>query len=263
MENTSVSLNPNLAKRFLQIFRDGNAGGVPSDRQPTTSTTVSFDAFNGYFAEWLTHNSGAPFNDDGVANITDYTWDHLTSAADLVATSAQIAEAVRNYYNSSVSAVAAAHFSGLPIGSSAYFPSSTGFYNISHVHESPAWVPITTVTFHNLPAVWPLPSLDDVNGTIGRGRLLSHQARYKVEKQEVDIGGPDLHYFVPVLVVTEVVSKGETIDLYDFNHMVGGAAQDAAILQIGFGKGSYGADRNRGKIYRNRIEFEKTHASLP
>lgn len=246
------------AKRFLQIFRQGDTAGVPSDKLPTSSATVSFDAFNGYLSEWLTHNSGAPFDDEGVANITDYTWGPLTSAADLVATSPQIEEPVRDYYNSSVASLATAHFASLPVGSSAYFP-STGFYSIPHTHESPAWVPVSTLIFDS----WLPNQGDDVNGTIGRGRLLSHQARYKVEKQENNIGTTANPFYVVELVVVEVLSQGEVIDLYDFNHMVGGAAQDAAILQIGFGKGAYGTARDRGKIYRNRIEFEKTHTSLP
>jgi hypothetical protein len=104
---------------------------------------------------------------------------------------------------------------------------------------------------------------DDVNGTIGRGRLLSHKARYRVEKVSVNEGAPDAPYYVDRIIVTRVVSQGVVIDLYDFNHMVGGAAQDAAILQIGFGKGAYGGARDRGKIYRNRIEFDKIHTSLP
>ncbi len=248
------------AKQFLRIFRQGDTAGVPSDKLPTSSVTVSFDAFNGYFAEWLTHNSGAPFSDEGVASITDYTWGPLTSTANMVATSPQIEEPVRNYYNSSVAGLAAAHFASLPVGSPpAYFPSETGLYDIPHTHESPAWVPVTTITFDS----WLPNQGDDVNGTIGRGRLLNHKARYRVEKLLVNEGPPDAPYYVERLVVTQVISQGVAIDLYDFNHMVGGAAQDAAILQIGFGKGAYGGARDRGKIYRNRIEFNKTHASLP
>jgi hypothetical protein len=250
------------AKRFLQIFRDGNFGGsgFPDDKKPTSTTTLSFNAFDGYLSEWLTHNSGAPFNDEGVAYITDYTWNFTTSAADLVATSPQIEEPIRNHYNSSVASLASAHFASLPAGSPpAYFPSETGFYDIPHTHESPAWVPVTTVTFDS----WLPNQGDDVNGTIGRGRLLSHKARYRVEKVSVNEGAPDAPYYVDRIIVTRVVSQGVVIDLYDFNHMVGGAAQDAAILQIGFGKGAYGGARDRGKIYRNRIEFDKIHTSLP
>ena len=122
---------------------------------------------------------------------------------------------------------------------------------MTHTSESPEWVTPYTETFDT----WLQNLIDDVNGTIGRGRLLFHKARYKVEKQETLFGS--------TLVVTEVRSWGEVSDLYDFNHDVGGAAQNAAILQIGYGNGSYGATRNRGKIFRDRIEFNKLYTELP
>ncbi len=250
------------AKRFLQLFRDGSvSASFPQDKRPTSSTTVPFDAFNGYFAEWLTHNSGAQFDDVGTVAITEYTWGPLTSAADLIATSPQIEDPLRAFYSSTVSPLATSYFVSLPVGSSAYFPANPeDFYDIPHTQESPAWVPATTVTFDSL-----LPNIiDDVNGTIGRGRILSHQARYRVEKRLVDRSAPEgPPLLVEELVVTEVFSQGTVIDLYDFNHLTGGAGQDAAILQIGFGKGAYGGERNRGKIYRDRIEFRNTYTGLP
>jgi hypothetical protein len=65
------------------------------------------------------------------------------------------------------------------------------------------------------------------------------------------------------LVVTSVETIGEVTDLYDFNHDAGGHSQDAAILQIGYGNGSYGPSRNRGKIFIDRIEFNKLYTELP
>ena len=44
-----------------------------------------------------------------------------------------------------------------------------------------------------------------------------------------------------VLSVEETQVWGELQDLYDFNHDSVGAAQNAAILQIGHGNGSQGA----------------------
>ena len=122
-----------------------------------------------------------------------------------------------------------------------------------HTSESPSWVAPGTPTIELDSWLW--DKIDDVNGTVGRGRLLSHMVRYKVKKQAT--------LFSSKLVVTEVQSWGEVSDLYDFNHDVGGAAQDAAILQIGYGNGSYGSSRNRGKIFRDRIEFNKLYTELP
>ena len=235
------------AKRLLQIFRDGNASGVPPDKQPTSSSSVSFNAFTGYFAEWLTHNSGAPFDDSGNAVLTEYTWNKDTSFADLVATAPQVEDPITAYYNQTVYPIVTNHFASLPVGSEADFPSATTFFDVTHISESPSWVAPYTVTFDT----WFPNLIDDVNGTIGRGRLPSQQVRYHIVKQT---GG---------LVVTSIESIGEVIDLYDFNHDVGGAAQDAAILQAGYGNGSYGSSHNRGKIFRDRIQFDKFYTELP
>jgi len=243
------------ARALLKIFRDGNAAGVPTEKQPTDSDTSSFNAFTGYFAEWLTHNSGAPFDDSGNATLTEYYWGEFTSLADLVATAPQIEDPISAFYNATVYSVVTNYFAGLPVGSTATFPSANpeDGYSVTHVSESPAWVAPGTPTIELNSWLW--DKVDDVNGTVGRGRLLSHKVRYKVEKQETLFGSE--------LVVTEIRSWGEVSDLYDFNHDVGGAAQDAAILQIGYGNGSYGSPRNRGMIFRDRIEFNKPYTELP
>ena len=66
-----------------------------------------------------------------------------------------------------------------------------------------------------------------------------------------------------VLSVEETQVCGELQDLYDFNHDSGGAAQNAAILQIGHGNGSQGAARASGVIYRTKVFFNKTYEGLP
>ena len=183
--------------------------------------------------------------------MTEYFWNENTSLADLVAAAPQVEDEATTFYNQTIYQIVTNYFDGLPVGTTNYFPSSVGWYDVTHTSESPAWVTPYTETFD----AWLLNLIDDVNGTIGRGRLLFHKARYKVEKQETLFGSE--------LVVTEVRSWGEVSDLYDFNHDVGGAAQDAAILQIGYGNGSYGSTRDRGKIFRDRIEFNKLYTELP
>jgi len=268
-EGFATSLVLPHAKRFLQIFRDGSASSVPTDKQPTSSPPISFDAFNGYFDEWLTHNAGAHFDDNGVAQISEYTWNSATDTGAMVATSDQIENAVRDYYLNTVNSTVNTYFADKPVGTIASFPpTDQPLYDVPHPSESPSWVPPSTVTFQTSGLI---ASLDDVNGTIGRGRLLSHQVRYTVQKQHVAI--PPAHpeegdttTYVDVPVVTGVTSQGEVIDLYDFNFETGGytgAAQDAAILQIGFGKGAYGSDRVEGNIFRDRIQFNKSYSGLP
>ena len=66
-----------------------------------------------------------------------------------------------------------------------------------------------------------------------------------------------------VLSVEETQVWGELQDLYDFNHDSVGAAQHAAILQIGHGNGSQGAARANGIIYRTRVFIHKITTGLP
>ncbi len=239
------------AKRFLQIFRDGNFSGLAVGMQPSSSRTVGFDAFSGLFCEWLTHNSGVAFSDDGVANIPEYTWDKSKSASQLVSHGKQIKDAINAHFTS-LDARVRSDFENQPVGTVRYYPSAEEAYDLTHNHESPAWVTRTSVLFHNLWQIPPLPMGDDLNGTIGRGRLSFHKVRYRVERRPSP--GPQGTTAEELNVTAE--TTGEVWDLYDWNHGVTGAAQNPAVLQIGFGKGAYGSNRDRGKIYLTHIPFD-------
>ena len=241
------------ARALLRIFRDGNAAGVPIDKQPSSSTNQNFNAFVGDFAEWLTHCSGTSFDDGGSAALAEFYWNENTSLADLVASAPQIEDEATAFYDQSIYQIVTNYFANMPIGTTNVFPSSVGWYDIAHASESPAWVAPGTPTIELNSWLW--DKVDDVNGAIGRGRLLFHKVRYTVEKRETLFGSE--------LIVAEVRAWGGVSDLYDFNHDVDGTAQDAAILQIGYGNGSYGSSRNRGKIFRDRIEFNKIYTELP
>ena len=246
------------AKALLQVFLDGDASGLNGNKQPSASL-VGFDAFGptGDFSEWLTHNAGAPFSDTGYAQITKYIWNNLTSFADMIATSPQIEGVVRDYYNKVIEPQAEAYFKNLPVGETAYFPASTLGESVfdHHTHENGigASVPKCTVKFSHgslVPGFW-----DDVFSSIGRGRLLSHNVRYRVEKKGA-LGG-----VFTWLSVTEVQSWGEVTDLYDFDYEAGALSERAAIMQIGYGKGNYG--RTKGKIFKAQYLFDKTYVGLP
>jgi hypothetical protein len=213
------------------------------------------------FSEWLTHNSGALFGlyeGVGRADIVEYQWDEQKSLAHLVGKSAQMKCDLRVYYNNTVAAIAAAHFAGQPNGSTAAFPLDGSWYDVPHDNTaagvqpqpSPDWVPKTTVLFDN-PAV--ANPVDDLFGSIGRGRLLLHKARYFVRK---DAAG---------LVVTHIDSTGQVTDLYDFTMEAPlfTFAQDAAVLQVGYGNGSYGPQRGTANIYRTRVSFLEGYDALP
>lgn len=101
------------------------------------------------------------------------------------------------------------------------------------------------------------PSLiNDLFSTIARARIKTHKVRYTVEKQHSVLWGVRL-------VVTGVQSWGEIEDLYDFNHEAGMLSQWGATVQLGYGNGYHAAYRNGGKIYRTRINFNKTYEGLP
>ncbi|RKX33731.1 MAG: hypothetical protein DRP71_09405 [Verrucomicrobia bacterium] len=237
------------ARRLLQIFRDGNKIGVPVEKKPTTSGTIGLNAFSGEYSEWLTHNGGAVFSPAGAASIPYHQWDPSTSLAEMVGSSHQIEDAAEDYYDSTIKPIVTAYFASQPVGHVRTFPSSTTFYSVPHMHESPAWVTATTVEFDEPLQVNGV--YDDINGTIGRGRLTSHQAQYTVEKKSI-LG-------VMYLDVTQSRYKGEVQDLYDFNQEAGGPPGAAATVQIGYGDGGYG--RTKGVVYRSRIEFNKTIAN--
>jgi hypothetical protein len=244
------------AKSLLCIFRDGNTDDVQIPYLPSGSANMEFNAFHpGYFSEWLTHNAGATFNDAGAATIKEYHWDTTNSLANLVANAPQIKDALTSYYNQVVYPQVASYFATQVVGTVAYFPSSITGYEVPHESESQPWVSGCTLTFNTW---WP-DLVDDTNGTVGRGRLLEHRARYRVEKKLVSFDG----YTVVYLAVTQIQSWGEMIDLYDFNHDAGGKSRDAAILQLGFGNGGYGSARTRGQIFRTRVQFNKTYEALP
>ena len=212
--------------------------------------------YPGYFSEWLTHNAGAPFNDSGAAQINEYTWNDKTSFATLVATSPQIEDVISVYYGQVIYPMATNYFENMPVGSIAYFPESPDGVDVPHESESQPWVPGCTLEFDT----WAYDKgFDDVNATIGRGRLLSHKVRYRIEKKIAIADG----YGAVYLAVTEVHSWGELIDLYDFNHDAGALARLGAIVQLGHGKGAHSPLRPAGKIFRTKILFDKKYGGLP
>jgi hypothetical protein len=239
------------ASRLLQIFRDCATTGLPTDKAPTATIPVTFNCYSDPWAVWLTHNAGALFNSFGTASIQQYVWGSSTSLADLVCKSHQMITAGESFYYSTVLTVANSFFATNPVGTTATFPLDGTAYNIPHTDESLSWVTNylagVTVTFDE-PFQLNL-GFDDVFGTIGRGRVLSHTARYTVKKRS-DI-------FDNYLEVTLVNYAGVVEDLYDFNRDGGVPGEEAAIIQLGHGNGGYGSGRTSGVIYKDRIEFNQ------
>jgi hypothetical protein len=245
------------AKALLYLFWNGAPTGTPDPLYAPDSGSTSSVGFNachpGYFSEWLTHNSGAAFSDSGETMLQEYQWGDTTPLANLVANAPQIENALGTFYYQAIYPQATNFFLNQPVGTETYFPPSTAGEDVPHESESQPWVPGCTLTLNSW---WPDWTGDDTNVSVGRGRFLSHKARYRVKK-EMNAAG-----FIE-FTVTEVQSWGEMIDLYDFNWDVAGDAHNAAVMQVGYGNGSYGAGRHRGKIYRTRVNFKKIYGGLP
>jgi hypothetical protein len=244
---------------FLRLFRDGTTTGMPADKRPTSTTSFTMDVFKGELSEWITHNSGAAFSDDGIADIPFQHWDATTSAGEMAGQCHTVVAAVQNHFDTTILPQVVAHFANLPSGAQADFPQG-GLATITHAHEStPSWVPRTTVLFDS--PVLPNLGGDDAFGVIGRGRVYQHQAKYTVLKEEYDeyvgddpTGGPIFRRVVDFKVTARTV--GSVGDLYDFNYNAGGVNEIGATLQLGYGKGTYG--RTSGKIYRWDINWDET-----
>ena len=240
------------ASWLLRIFRDATTTGLPTDKAPTASSTISFNCYSDSWAVWLTHNAGVPFNASGTATIQQYVWGTNTSLADLVAKSHQMKAAAESVYNSTVLTAANAFFATNPVGTIATFPLDGTSYNVPHIDESPTWV---SSYLSGVTVVFDEPTQingfnDDINGTIGRGRVLSHTATYTIEKVD--------GLFGPKLILNSVHYTGAVEDLYDFNRDGGGAGEEAAIIQLGYGNGGYGSGRYLGIIFKDRIEIDQS-----
>lgn len=86
----------------------------------------------------------------------------------------------------------------------------------------------------------------DAYFAIGRGRLKDPQYRFFVQKNE--------HWFRPTTYdLVRIGFSCQVSDLYDFNYEDGDLSCEAAILQIGYGKGLNG--RIHGKIFSHEVNI--------
>ena len=287
------------ARSFLYMFMDGDDDAIRGDMKPTTIGQSQMDAFqqatanSSCFSEWLTHNSGAAFSDQGVANIPQRDWDDESRVAQFFALRTPLAletitiplgggyiesqtatgASLEQFYDNQVKAAAEALLQNEPVGSSVTMPQGGGFYHFPNQNcnlfssESPSWVPAATIRVGEGDAyggkwgaflgqyVGGTDSFDeyDAAGTIGRGRILDPRCQITVKKVQKGIW--------PVTWIEyEVISVNlvcELEDLYDFNYEDSELASHAAAHQVGYGNGNNG--RNQGFIYRDKILIDHTY----
>lgn len=139
------------ARSFLALFyyKGEYSNLKPDVRPPSAGVDVILDAFSDGegFAEWLTHNSGANFNEDGVATIKQYSWPNNSAVAEFFArrTPFALERIVNNtsgyfeygtdtgtqleaFYNSEIKAAAEAALASAEVGDSVVFPPASGWY---------------------------------------------------------------------------------------------------------------------------------------
>jgi hypothetical protein len=274
MDDVLGVLVPHATKCMVRIFRDGIDTFVPTNMQATGIDLVTLDAFqdattsSSCFSEWLSHNSGASFNNTGVTStLKEFYWDASTSLAELLGWAAPITPLfgpftnLRNFYDTTVGPAAVAYFQANPDESFVWLPSDTTFYTnpaTELIDQDPArkepsgtWVPTETVN------VWrdPFASYaDDAKASMGRGRLIRIKRQFRFFRQTDPFSG------IASAACTHIRCVGELQDLYDWNSEDIGADGNAAAcatLQIGSGNGTFGGGRNKGLIYRVKVDIDE------
>lgn len=296
------SLVAKYARSFLSIFYyKADFSHIATSVAPTTTTATSLNAFaNGQgFAEWLTHNSGAAFSDEGVADIKNYGWAVNSEVSEFFALRTPFAlestmsnsqgyfelptptgTALKAFYDAHVKTGAEAALQNSAIGATLTFPQNGGWYDFPRAENpslfkstspetSAGWVTPSTLVigkndgysgfgalFTDIVAGTEEFKDFDAFGVVGRGRVIGPQYRITVKKEQTGIWP----FQSVVYNVSEVRFLGEIQDLYDFNYEDGELPSHAAAMQIGYGKGSGGTARDRGLIYRHRIQIDHIYS---
>jgi hypothetical protein len=287
------------ARSFLALFYYRgdltriNAGVHPSEA-PSNMSINAFADGEGY-TEWLTHNAGAAFDDDGVASIKEYRWNSNSEVAAFIAGRTPFAlesivsntqgyfeyptttgTALQAFYQAHVKAAAEQALASSPVGTALTFPLEGGWYEFPCI-ESPLlfksislgnWVPPSTqiigaddgysgygALFADLMAGTEQFKDFDAFGTIGRGRVIDPRYRITVKKEDTGAFTSNIEY-----KVSAVEFSCDLEDLYDFNYEDGMLPSHAAAMQIGWGKGANGTDRDQGEIFRHKIRILHIYA---
>ena len=291
---------PNLvvphARSFLKLFYEEGSANLLEERfRPTCSSSANIDAFSSdcsCFAEWLTHNCGAAFSDDGIATIPAYRWDENSEVSNFLSlcrpfalkksmiVSNRLCEyatetgmRLRHFYDSVVKPEAEIEMR-LQDVDEVTMPNREGWYEQSaliayHVFESKSpsasatWVPGITLDF-GISSSFSGYGAVATELALANGALREFDAHGTIGRGRVI--DPKYRFVVrkiispdgrPQLVVTKVDFACAVEDLYDFNYEDGSPSPHAAALQIGYRNGN---GRNCGRIYRHHIEISTSYS---
>ena len=291
---------PNLvvphARSFLKLFYEEGSANLLEERfRPTCSSSANIDAFSSdcsCFAEWLTHNCGAAFSDDGIATIPAYRWDENSEVSNFLSlcrpfalkksmiVSNRLCEyatetgmRLRHFYDSVVKPEAEIEMR-LQDVDEVTMPNREGWYEQSaliayHVFESKSpsasatWVPGITLDF-GISSSFSGYGAGATELALANGALREFDAHGTIGRGRVI--DPKYRFVVrkiilpdgrAQLVVTKVDFACAVEDLYDFNYEDGSPSPHAAALQIGYRNGN---GRNCGRIYRHHIEISTSYS---
>lgn len=289
-----------FARSLLSVYYNGDTMEIGGQDRPVITRRVQLNAKADRlgFTEWLTHNSGAAFDSDCIATITEYEWDSDSSFAQRLTDCSPFApwiayqvgsgqdrqtlylttdtgRAVVSNFNAVVRSLAAERMGNSPNGSVAVFSNTNGWDDTPLVEVvlksmSPANVPGRTV------CVGSRGSYDDAMLTVAAsavtelttdGSVLKNiDAFYAIGRGRIT--QPSFwisarktgHLFgEPTYELYQVGFSCTISDLYDFNFEDGSLSRSAAILQLGYGQSNSG--RNHGQIFRHQVKLNAVYTN--
>ena len=289
------------ARSFLALFMsNGDYQTVASSFRPTSSGVVSLSAFETGvgFSEWLTHNSGADFTEDGIADIQEFEWEDYSEVAQFFAQRIPLAPKTRiaidggntfyvatetgsqllDFYNAELRQTAEELLANANNGESLTLPATNGWYELPLVSAPNLFKSLSPT---NTPT-WVTPSTqvigqDDGHG--GYGALFTSLITNGSNFDEYDAFGtvgrgriinPRFRFTIskvehiwPIpdeIKVTAIHFSCIIEDLYDFNYEDGDLPKHAAALQIGRFK-DCPPSRRKGSVFRHKIHINTVYLS--
>ena len=282
-----------VARILLSTFYYGDDSEVWDFKKATSVSPVTLDPFASYsgFSEWLTHNSGAPFDAESMkGRIIEYGWDSETDVAEAIAGCTPFVPWIQKgpkwspieYYDLTDTGKILLSYYRETVESQAI-----RYIEDNGVDEVTIWV-IGAEALQRIGifADCKMTSTNELTVSIGepgefkgamavytafsqsivleRGKLADLDAYYAVGRGRVT--DPRYGFKVvkkehwleaPTYELDQIEFACELSDLYDFNYEDKDMSQCAATIQIGFGNGSYG--RRHGRVFRHKIQINTTY----
>lgn len=289
-----------FARSLLSMFYEGDTSEIGGTYHPAITRRVSLDAQGDGvgFAEWLTHNAGAAFDQDCVASVAEYEWDSDSAFAQRLTECKPFAPWIRyvvgggqnvqtlyettdtgraiiSNFNAVVRGLASERLQDSPVGTVAIFSNTNGWDDTPLVDSVFRSMSPTNVTGRTV-CVGSCGDYDDAVLSVAAGAVAA-LATDSAELKDVDaffaigrgrITQPSFwisaiktwHLFgEPTYELYQVGLSCTVSDLYDFNFEDGTLPRRAATLQLGYGRSSSG--RSHGQIFRHQVKINAVYTN--